>query len=540
MWKFFLGTRTRSSLTMSTKQHDHLDHDHKDAGTLVQHSAAEAMDAKGGQDLVEEEFTEAEYKRLRLKFDLILMPMLMICKVDVTAAANRAVYGLQFSDKTALTWGLIFNLREDTHMSLQQYSLLSVWFYMAYGVFQLPMMSLLQRVPLGRGLAACIIIWGGMVMAHAACKSYAELTVVRILLGWFECVVTPGFAIFTSSWYLRREQTHRQMMYYSMNSFFSVVFGVGVYFIAKNAEERGGMSGWRVINLFLGGTTVGMGIVFLVFGGTPQEVWWLSAREKRMAQARIVSNATGTGAQATWNWDQVKECFKDPQFYFGILYGFMAQIPNGAITTFSSLVIKSFGFDSLQTVLYNIPGYATAFAFIITSATLVLYVPKLRFPLALFFQLVTFIALLFIAVAPNAGKWARWGVWTAFSHVFPLGTFLVAWPMMSLNIAGRTKKTFFSSCCLVSYCVGNMVGTQIMRPSDSPRYVKGLTITSIFLLVNSTNLVVWWMYLRRENKKRDAECEASGISAEEREQLNQQAGVDDITDRKNRNFRYFH
>lgn len=126
-------------------------------------------------------------------------------------------------------------------------------------------------------------------------------------------------------------------------------------------------------------------------------------------------------------------------------------------------VIKSFGFDSLQTVLYNIPGYATAFAFIISSATIVLYVPKLRFPLALFFQLVTFIALLFIAVAPNAGKWARWGVWTAFSHVFPLGTFLVAWPMMSLNIAGRTKKTFFSSCCLVSYCVGNMVGTQIMR-----------------------------------------------------------------------------
>lgn len=76
--------------------------------------------------------------------------------------------------------------------------------------------------------------------------------------------------------------------------------------------------------------------------------------------------------------------------------------------------------------------------------------------------------------------------------------------------------------------------------SDSPRYVKGLTITSIFLLVNSTNLVVWWMYLRRENKKRDAECEASGISVEEREQLNKQAGADDVTDRQNRNFRYFH
>lgn len=95
-----------------------------------------------------------------------------------------------------------------------------------------------------------------------------------------------------------------------------MVFGLGIFYIAKNAEEKGGVAAWRVINFFLGGVTVGMGIVFLIFGGTPDEVWWLSKREKSMARARIVSNATGGGEQHPWKWNQVKECFRDPQYYF--------------------------------------------------------------------------------------------------------------------------------------------------------------------------------------------------------------------------------
>lgn len=75
----------------------------------------------------------------------------------------------------------------------------------------------LQRFPLGRALAVCVIIWGTMVMCLGACNNYAQLSAVRFLLGWFESVVTPGFAIFTASWYLRKEQSLRQGLYYSMS-----------------------------------------------------------------------------------------------------------------------------------------------------------------------------------------------------------------------------------------------------------------------------------------------------------------------------------
>lgn len=198
---------------------------------------------------------------------------------------------------------------------------------MAYAVAQYPMQWVLQRVPLGRGLAACTILWGAMVMLQGACNNYAGLAVVRVFLGWFESVVTPGFAIYTSAWYLRREQTQRQTLYYSMNCCLAMVLGVGIYFLALNAQNNGGLAAWRVICLFLGGITVGLGIIFAIVGGTPDEVWWLSAREKRMAKARIVSNATGGGESHSWKWAQVRECLRDPQYWIAVGLNFFTNVP---------------------------------------------------------------------------------------------------------------------------------------------------------------------------------------------------------------------
>lgn len=89
---------------------------------------------------------------------------------------------------------------------------------MSYGVAQFPMGWLMQRFPLGRALSVSVIIWGAMVMLLGACNHYWDLSLVRVLLGWFESVVTPGFAVLTSSWYLRSEQTLRQGCYYAMST----------------------------------------------------------------------------------------------------------------------------------------------------------------------------------------------------------------------------------------------------------------------------------------------------------------------------------
>lgn len=216
-----------------------------------------------------------------------------------------------------------------------------------------------------------------------------------------------------------------------------------------------------MINLFLGGLTVGMGIICFGILGTPSEVWWLSKREKRMAHARIISNGTGGGEQHPWRWAQVRECFRDPQFYMALLANLLCTIPNGAVTTFLTLLLKSFGYTSLDSILYQFPTYAVSAVIIFGSSVIVYRWPKMRFPVSLVTQCISIFSFLFVGLASGkVSNQARYIVF-CFAPIFTVPMFMT-WPLMSANIAGRTKKTFNSAMQLVSYCVGNMVGSQMM------------------------------------------------------------------------------
>jgi ACS family allantoate permease-like MFS transporter len=93
--------------------------------------------------------------------------------------------------------------------------------------------------------------------------------------------------------------------------------------------------------------------------GTPDEVRWLTLEEKRMTKSCLIENQFGDETTSrNWNWEQCRECFRDPQMYFVFLNTFLACIPKGGITTFSSLLYVTFGFDSWGSMLYGLPRNA--------------------------------------------------------------------------------------------------------------------------------------------------------------------------------------
>jgi cbb3-type cytochrome oxidase subunit 3 len=207
---------------------------------------------------------------------------------------------------------------------------------------------------------------------------------------------------------------------------------------------------------------------------------------------------------------------------------------NGALTTFDSLIYESFGFTNLEVILFSMPTYALTFTMIIGMGFVVYYFPGLRFPVALASQAIVAFVLFFTGLA-NVGKWAKWAVFM-WSIMDTVATFVMAWPVISINVAGRTKKAFFGASSLISYCVGNLVGAQIMRPSDAPRYTKGLTAAAVILIANIVLTANWWWYYVRENRKRRAEN--AGMTEEERVKQAEVNGVRDLTDRQNRQFVY--
>ena len=108
-------------------------------------------------------------------------------------------------------------------------------------------------------------------------------------------------------------------MFQSANAGWGIIVDITFWAIAKRANAQpGGFAAWRGIEVFLGGQTLIAAALAWFLLGTPHEVRWLSAREKRIATARVLKNNAGTDltGKERWNWDQFKEAFVDPALYF--------------------------------------------------------------------------------------------------------------------------------------------------------------------------------------------------------------------------------
>lgn len=110
------------------------------------------------------------------------------------------VYGLNYLDKTTLSYASIMGLKTDIHLMGDNYQWLGSMFYIGYLAWEYPTNRLLQRLPLAKWSAFNIIAWGGTLCCLAAVENFAGAVAIRFLLGVFEAAVTPGFALFTSQW----------------------------------------------------------------------------------------------------------------------------------------------------------------------------------------------------------------------------------------------------------------------------------------------------------------------------------------------------
>jgi ACS family allantoate permease-like MFS transporter len=273
--------------------------------------------------------------------------------------------------------------------------------------------------------------WSACLLCISACHNFTQLMVLRGLQGFFECNITPGFVLITGAWYRKSEHANRSLFWQSSQGFFSIICNLILYGIARHVVgQANSISAWRCISLFLGSLTmVGTVICFFILG-TPDEVRWLNADEKLMAKARLMENQLGDeNTSRQWDWEQCWECFRDPQIYFVFLNTFLACIPNGGITTFSSLLYVTFGFDSWGSMLYGLPRNAM---YVVVFILVALYLRKFqnqRMFVMVISCILPCVGLLVMSLLPNTKehKWVKWGMFD-MTVVFSLALFL-GWSM---------------------------------------------------------------------------------------------------------------
>ncbi|PQE04627.1 MFS allantoate transporter protein [Rutstroemia sp. NJR-2017a BBW] len=488
-----------------------------------------------GTEQLYEAIDPGEERKLVKKIDMVILPCLAVC------------YVFYYIDKTTLSYAAIFGIKDDLHLEGTKYSWLSSIFYFGWLAWSFPTNYLMQKFPVAKYLAFNIFMWGVLLMCQAAARNFTELAILRALSGAAEGCSDSSFMIITSMWYTRREQPIRIGLWYSANGVGIAVGGLIGYGIGN---IRGSLSSWKYEFLIVGACCCIWGIVLFFFlPDSPVTAKILSTGEKRMAVERLRGNQTGV-ENKMFKWRQVREWLGDYKTYMFFLIGMVANIPNGGISNFGTLIIKGFGFSTLVTTLMQIP-YGVIIAISILACVFLndRLPPNNRCFMIILFMLPNITGAFGLLFLPSTSQIPRLIMYYLTGPYN--ASFVLLISVVTANVAGHTKKVLTNATLFVGACVGNISGPFFYKTAQAPRY--GLGIGSMVVAHVAEVLLILGLRwgLKRENERRERDGVGGGdrvgdggFGREEGEERRRKdldrTAFADLTDRENLNFRYIY
>ncbi|KAF2703531.1 MFS general substrate transporter [Pleomassaria siparia CBS 279.74] len=430
---------------------------------------------------------DATARRILRKIDYAIIPILFL------------TYVFNFMDKTILSSASVFGLKEDTHLVGQNYSWVSSVFYFGYFFWTYPTTLLIARLPVAKYVAVNTFFWGAVVALTAACSSYGGLITVRFLLGVAEATTTPALMFITSTWYTRDEIPTRTGIWFAGNSVGGLIASLLAYGVGHIVDN---VHPWRWMYIILGIITFLW--TFIIFFFVPDNIStakFLTSEERQWATDRVVISGTGRTEQTVWRWDQMLECLQDPKTWLIWIIALLCQIPNGGTQNFANLVIKSFGFTSLESTLINIPYSLISAASIFVTGWL-----------AGRFRSMNCILAALVVIPPVVGSALIVSRKSIPHGVSLFGYFLIstgpsALPLLlslvQTNFRGVTKKMTMTALIFIAYCAGNIAGPQFFKSSEAPHYWTAFRAIMICYALVVVLAVVLRVYLQMLNKKRE-------------------------------------
>ncbi|KAL2429253.1 putative transporter PB10D8.01 [Exophiala dermatitidis] len=453
-------------------------------------------------------------------------------------------YHLMYVDKQTLGSSAILGILKDNHLNANQYNWLSSIFYFGYLLAEWPQNWALQRFPVGKWLAANLILWGGIVLLHIPCQNFARLFVVRFFLGTAEACIVPAFLLTLSMFFTYQEQAWLMPVMWAAGNSSPITSGLlsyGVLWI-----KTGHFAPWKWFMVITGAITVVFGVaVWLFFPDSPLHARFLTPEDRAKAILRIKENHSGIEHKRFKKY-QFIEAVKDPKTWLFFLHAWSQEMANG-LTNQYSLIIKSFGFSTLQTTLLGCVNGLVALGSLGFAAFFLNKTKDCRAWISVAAYVPAVVSNILLLALPWSNKWGLvTGIWLRSTVGIPYAVVMI-WA--ANNSAGHTKKTTVIALYHVGYGLGNILSPQLFRPSWAPRYYATWAIILVVAcIIPATDILVLRWYLVRENKRRDALEAASKVAHRgivedvEVDGTKRQTVVSnnqlDLTDRENLEFRY--
>ncbi|BDD63055.1 hypothetical protein MPDQ_003658 [Monascus purpureus] len=464
-----------------------------------------------------------EARRVLWKIDLFLIPAMVIG------------YGLVYYDKAILGSAALFGMTKDLQLSVKdasgktdtsRLSWATSLFYFGQLAGSYPMTYILQHFNTRYVLGPAVMIWAIICAATAGVTTWQGLFVQRFFLGFTESVIPTAFMTTISGYYTQSEQALRQSWWFSGTGWFTIIGGAMNYGFA---QIRGALAPWQYIYILAGGLTFLFGIWCFFLPNSPVNAWFLSPDERIVAIERLRAGQTGV-KNHTLKLSQIKEAIFDIKLWLVAVTMAAAYTVNGAVSGFGPLIVSTFGYSSLESILFQFPLGAISGVGIVLTGWLCSRYRNIR--------IITLLLCCLPVIAGFAIIWkSSWG----YQPAAPVAGYSITGffgPVVGLtvtlgasNVAGETKKSFMASAVFVAYCVGNIIGPQLVRSQTKdqhyPELWTGLIICYCITMLTASIL---WVLLSLENKRRDK----LELNEEERNRL----AFKDLTDKENPYFRY--
>ncbi|KAK1922842.1 major facilitator superfamily domain-containing protein [Papiliotrema laurentii] len=437
-------------------------------------------------------------------------------------------YAFYYIDKTTLSYAAIFGIKKELHLGGERYSNLSSIFYIGWLAWAIPGNLLLSKFPLAKYLSVNIFFWGVFLMAQAGSQSYEAMLAFRFVSGMFEAVADPCFVAITGMWFTRKQQPTIIGYWYTANGVGIAIGGLIGFGIG---HIGGALSSWKYEFLIIGAACSLWAIVMaIIIPDAPHHTRWLTRREAVVVMSRK-RHDHHTVEKRQLRWEQVWECAKDPKVYLFFLLGLFANIPNGATSNFGTLVIKGFGFDTLQTTLLQIP-YGSFIAIMILLSVYINHLTNHMNVRTYFMAGITCITVIGFAMLAFtdsvASRLIGYYLTGSSNAAFVLGLSLV-----SGNVGGSTKKVLASAAIFIGVAVGNIIGPYAFIDSEAPGYHTGIIVCMVSRVCEIFVILALRLCFVIPNRNRDAKFRAGDARYDPVVQE-----FDDITDMKNLHFRY--
>ncbi|KAI4232164.1 MAG: hypothetical protein L6R40_007479 [Gallowayella cf. fulva] len=347
-------------------------------------------------------------------------------------------------------------------------------------------------------LPTLTLAWGIVATLLGVVQNMSGFFAARFFLGVAESGLFPGVVFYLSMWYRREEQHYRVSLFFSAASLAGAFGGVLAWGIA-HMNGVGNLGGWRWIFILEGLLTIVVSIAayFFIYN-YPATATFLTDEERARVLARLKASNDATRDEA-FSWKNVSLAVKDPKVWLYCLGFHTMSLPLYTLSLFLPTIIKELGYTAAEAQLLTVPVYSVA-----TVLTVIVAVAsektKIRAPFIMGTSSLAVIGYI-VLLTNTKPSVAYGGTVLAAAGIYPSVAIVLSWP--ANNVSGQTKRATANAMQISIGNLGAVLGTQLYRSTDGPRFFRGHGFAMGYLVANVLVVGTLWAVLRAENARRD-------------------------------------